>query len=111
MKEPSRGRVRADIAGSHAGIMRTAGFACSRTSWRRAKTTATSTTHNAGRVHIVRAEGGVTSKTRVAGAWLAMSWVLVSPRGAACRRGRGRRSEEHTSELQSREKLVCRLLL
>src|SRR5690606_40154503 len=26
-------------------------------------------------------------------------------------RGRGRRSEEHTSELQSRENLVCRLLL
>src|SRR5690606_39680983 len=26
-------------------------------------------------------------------------------------RGRARRSEEHTSELQSREKLVCRLLL
>src|SRR5690606_41514475 len=27
------------------------------------------------------------------------------------RRGSGPRSEEHTSELQSREKLVCRLLL
>src|SRR5690606_41822332 len=27
------------------------------------------------------------------------------------RRGRQQRSEEHTSELQSREKLVCRLLL
>src|SRR5690606_40016063 len=27
------------------------------------------------------------------------------------RRTSGRRSEEHTSELQSREKLVCRLLL
>src|SRR3712207_6991209 len=27
------------------------------------------------------------------------------------RRGRGRRSEEHTSELQSRQYLVCRLLL
>src|SRR5690606_40918174 len=34
--------------------------------------------------------------------------------GAACRPGWGwtaRRSEEHTSELQSRENLVCRLLL
>src|SRR3712207_8928309 len=28
-----------------------------------------------------------------------------------CRDGRGRRSEEHTSELQSRQYLVCRLLL
>src|SRR5690606_41509458 len=28
-----------------------------------------------------------------------------------CARADGRRSEEHTSELQSREKLVCRLLL
>src|SRR5690606_41655589 len=27
------------------------------------------------------------------------------------RRGRARRSEEHTSELQSRENIVCRLLL
>src|SRR5690606_39704420 len=37
-------------------------------------------------------------------------------RSRSCRSGRGRaerpsRSEEHTSELQSREKLVCRLLL
>src|SRR5690606_41623894 len=31
--------------------------------------------------------------------------------GLALRRGAGRRSEEHTSELQSRENLVCRLLL
>src|SRR5947209_12295382 len=29
----------------------------------------------------------------------------------ACCRGRRRRSEEHTSELQSRQYLVCRLLL
>src|SRR5204863_1175338 len=28
-----------------------------------------------------------------------------------CRRSAGRRSEEHTSELQSRRDLVCRLLL
>src|SRR5690606_41390016 len=36
------------------------------------------------------------------------------PARAACtgsRRSRGTRSEEHTSELQSRENLVCRLLL
>src|SRR2546422_2272094 len=31
--------------------------------------------------------------------------------GPASRRGSGRRSEEHTSELQSRLHLVCRLLL
>src|SRR5690606_40390421 len=43
--------------------------------------------------------------------------VVVEPGGAArtrrraCRHGRGQRSEEHTSELQSRENLVCRLLL
>src|SRR3712207_7066428 len=32
-------------------------------------------------------------------------------RTAACRTPRGARSEEHTSELQSRQYLVCRLLL
>src|SRR5690606_41509535 len=32
-------------------------------------------------------------------------------RGDVAGRGAGRRSEEHTSELQSRENLVCRLLL
>src|SRR2546421_9383802 len=31
--------------------------------------------------------------------------------GCACPAGRRRRSEEHTSELQSRSDLVCRLLL
>src|SRR3712207_7714266 len=31
--------------------------------------------------------------------------------GRRARRGRPRRSEEHTSELQSRQYLVCRLLL
>src|SRR5690606_41552333 len=45
------------------------------------------------------------------------AWTIQSrrrrPEAAAGRRsGRGRdRSEEHTSELQSRENLVCRLLL
>src|SRR5688572_32701326 len=33
------------------------------------------------------------------------------PGGAAGARHRGRRSEEHTSELQSQSNLVCRLLL
>src|SRR6266498_1582312 len=44
------------------------------------------------------------------------SWPCTRPRsdGCACRGGRRRRlarSEEHTSELQSRPHLVCRLLL
>src|SRR5690606_41321397 len=37
--------------------------------------------------------------------------ALPPPGGAPARRGGGSRSEEHTSELQSRENLVCRLLL
>src|SRR3712207_8023597 len=38
-----------------------------------------------------------------------LSSVFGTPRTAG--RHRGRRSEEHTSELQSRQYLVCRLLL
>src|SRR2546430_13537632 len=37
--------------------------------------------------------------------------VITSPSAIAIRRTRGRRSEEHTSELQSQSNLVCRLLL
>src|SRR6266566_9142997 len=37
-------------------------------------------------------------------------WTCMWPRSAASR-SRGRRSEEHTSELQSPCNLVCRLLL
>src|SRR5690606_41849725 len=37
--------------------------------------------------------------------------LRLSPRPAPVRRPRPPRSEEHTSELQSRENLVCRLLL
>src|SRR3712207_7204692 len=37
--------------------------------------------------------------------------LRLPDRGAAGRRGRDPRSEEHTSELQSRQYLVCRLLL
>src|SRR5690606_42084692 len=37
--------------------------------------------------------------------------VLVREHLAVADRGERERSEEHTSELQSREKLVCRLLL
>src|SRR5690606_41773168 len=43
-----------------------------------------------------------------------MDAVVIDNAGAAariCVRAGGSRSEEHTSELQSREKLVCRLLL
>src|SRR3712207_7009611 len=36
---------------------------------------------------------------------------LPRPAGGRGRRPRGQRSEEHTSELQSRQYLVCRLLL
>src|SRR5207302_10537711 len=36
---------------------------------------------------------------------------VPAPRWPSRRRNTGRRSEEHTSELQSRENLVCRLLL
>src|SRR3712207_8249048 len=43
------------------------------------------------------------------------SGVCVGKEGAGCAKARGlhpyRRSEEHTSELQSRQYLVCRLLL
>src|SRR5204862_3251104 len=38
------------------------------------------------------------------------SWTLGHASAGACSR-EGRRSEEHTSELQSRRDLVCRLLL
>src|SRR2546430_8705373 len=53
-------------------------------------------------------------------AWLDASAETVSPRlcprelvvaRGACGRAGGRRSEEHTSELQSQSNLVCRLLL
>src|SRR5690606_39357525 len=37
--------------------------------------------------------------------------VVLAEARVVARHGRGRRSEEHTSELQSRENLVCRLLL
>src|SRR5207302_4341024 len=38
-------------------------------------------------------------------------WPNGQRRGRGARRAAVRRSEEHTSELQSRENLVCRLLL
>ena len=44
------------------------------------------------------------------GAWIEISTTPFNSAGGYCRSSRGR-SEEHTSELQSRENLVCRLLL
>src|SRR5690606_40668897 len=49
---------------------------------------------------------------RIAGlAWLALTAEFAWARIAPGPRTPGERSEEHTSELQSRENLVCRLLL
>src|SRR2546427_7367312 len=45
---------------------------------------------------------------------VALAAILFFPDGLlghALRRGEGKRSEEHTSELQSQSNLVCRLLL
>src|SRR3712207_7992295 len=39
------------------------------------------------------------------------AWALVTPPPPTPQRSLGGRSEEHTSELQSRQYLVCRLLL
>src|SRR5438445_5881189 len=51
---------------------------------------------------------GATIDERLAG----QVWVTVVATGLGSgHRRRGRRSEEHTSELQSRQYLVCRLLL
>src|SRR2546428_7494085 len=44
--------------------------------------------------------------------WKAYVWTIQSARVSAAHLGRmTKRSEEHTSELQSRSDLVCRLLL
>src|SRR3712207_6940352 len=48
---------------------------------------------------------------RVARAHAAREHPAVAQGRAAWPRGRAERSEEHTSELQSRQYLVCRLLL
>src|SRR5687768_18094933 len=49
--------------------------------------------------------------TRVVGLWVQAQAVRHSGAGARSRMHQSRRSEEHTSELQSRLHLVCRLLL
>src|SRR3712207_7329122 len=57
-------------------------------------------------------EGGRPHGVDEVGAWFPGHGVRVSPRAAPrCRCRRRGRSEEHTSELQSRQYLVCRLLL
>src|SRR3989442_11664623 len=43
--------------------------------------------------------------------WSTARWVVVGPSGTAIAPPASNRSEEHTSELQSRPHLVCRLLL
>src|SRR5690606_41398203 len=50
------------------------------------------------------------SRTSTATPWLPVAVILV-PIAAATLPSSTDRSEEHTSELQSRENLVCRLLL
>src|SRR5690606_41573567 len=48
---------------------------------------------------------------RAADAWCVGSWRNLVRPAEPQRESRSVRSEEHTSELQSRENLVCRLLL
>src|SRR5690606_39861839 len=59
--------------------------------------------------------GRLTGATRTSGRTAAGGALLLRPAGLLVgvvgARGRALRSEEHTSELQSRENLVCRLLL
>src|SRR3712207_7572344 len=72
------------------------------------------------RVHAVRplpgrGQGAALSRRRRVGGCVRLQGAeearpAAARRGAA-RAGAGRRSEEHTSELQSRQYLVCRLLL
>src|SRR3712207_8090208 len=50
-------------------------------------------------------------KARSRALFLEVSRVLLHPRCANCHPSGDVRSEEHTSELQSRQYLVCRLLL
>src|SRR2546421_6672372 len=72
---------------------------------------------------LFRSNGGSGQHQRIAArspgrsesAFLRKAYRLFAPRvheeGGRCYEGRGVRSEEHTSELQSRSDLVCRLLL
>src|SRR3712207_7094967 len=55
--------------------------------------------------------GGLAAATRSAGVLLLVALALLYLYGPRGRPASARRSEEHTSELQSRQYLVCRLLL
>src|SRR3712207_7112936 len=55
--------------------------------------------------------GRTTGAPAPATPWPGTGTAAASSSGGSRRRGRRRRSEEHTSELQSRQYLVCRLLL
>src|SRR5690606_41907273 len=50
-------------------------------------------------------------RSRPSSAWHVSTCPSPARTTSRSRAGDGQRSEEHTSELQSREKLVCRLLL
>src|SRR5438105_9156723 len=63
-----------------------------------------------------RGRNGSSARTKscvasTCGACPVASWMTPVERSAAVSRAESRRSEEHTSELQSRVDLVCRLLL
>src|SRR6266511_3330980 len=61
----------------------------------------------------IKAKGGIKSQSKRGAfgeSWWAKRWIAaLESFNIGARLGRGRRSEEHTSELQSRENLVCRL--
>src|SRR3712207_7509805 len=71
------------------------------------------------RSHVLRHEGAVLTLALLVagfvagltGAWSPCGFSMVSTLGAHARGRAATRSEEHTSELQSRQYLVCRLLL
>src|SRR3712207_8880795 len=54
---------------------------------------------------------GVSAPSATATPRASWRWTRRSTYSGRCRRTVGSRSEEHTSELQSRQYLVCRLLL
>src|SRR3712207_8357307 len=64
-----------------------------------------------GHVEVVLPDGTVTSDDAVLSDWLGRSVALRAAADAPGERRYESRSEEHTSELQSRQYLVCRLLL
>src|SRR5690606_41341376 len=61
------------------------------------------------RERLLRAQGALLREVRAT--VVGVGEALVAPDGVAAFERERPRSEEHTSELQSRENLVCRLLL